>query len=160
MSEIKSIECDILVPASIKEVWQAWTTVDGARSFFSPDARIDPVPGGPYEILFNPSAPPGSQGAEEMIILAMQEPTFLSFTWNAPPHLPDVRGHRTVVEIRLESIAADSTKVSLRHTGWGIGGQWDQAFEYFSNAWPRVVLPRLKYRFEQGPVDWSNPPSF
>jgi hypothetical protein len=46
----------------------------------------------------------------------------------------------------------------LRHDGWGEGGEWDTAFAYFSRAWTDVVLPRLKHRFEQGPMDWSDPP--
>jgi len=36
--------------------------------------------------------------------------------------------------------------------------KWDEAFEYFQIAWAKVVLPRLKYRFEVGPIDWTNPP--
>jgi hypothetical protein len=38
------------------------------------------------------------------------------------------------------------------------GGEWDQAYEYFQRAWNRVVLPRLKYRFAVGPIDWQHPP--
>lgn len=114
---------------------------------------------GPYEILFNLDAPKGSQGAEGMVVLAVQAPVFLSFTWNAPPHLPDVRGQRTHVAIRLEGINATTTRVHLSHGGWGTGGQWDEAFAYFTRAWSKVVLPRLAYRFRHGPVDWNNPPA-
>ena len=128
-------------------------------TFFCPAANIEALPGGPYEILFNLSAPEGRQGAEEMIVLAVQEPVFLSFTWNAPPHLPDVRGQRTHVEVHLEALDDKTTKVSLVHGGWGTGGQWEEAFAYFSRAWPKTVLPRLAYRFEKGPVDWENPPA-
>jgi len=48
--------------------------------------------------------------------------------------------------------------VALVHDGWGEGGEWDAAFAYFERAWPRVVLPRLRYRFEYGPIDWAHPP--
>ena len=37
-------------------------------------------------------------------------------------------------------------------------GEWDQSFDYFTRAWGEVVLPRLKYRFEEGPIDWEVPP--
>ena len=47
---------------------------------------------------------------------------------------------------------------SLTHDGWGEGDEWDKAFEYFTEAWIDVVLPRLEYRFRVGPVDWDNPP--
>ena len=160
MRDVKTIECDVTVPAPIADVWQAWTTAEGLISFFAPAANIETKPGGAYEILFNPEAAEGNRGAEGMRFLALQEPVFLSFTWNAPPHLPEVRGQRTHVEVRLEERGANQTRVRLSHGGWGTGGQWEEAFAYFSRAWEKVVLPRLVHRFAQGPVDWSNPPAF
>ena len=92
--------------------------------------------------------------------MAIQTNSVLSITWNAPPHLPDVRNQRTHVCIRFEQLMENKTKVTPHHDGWGISGQWEEAFEYFKIAWGKVVLPRLKYRFEVGPVDWNNPPKF
>lgn len=46
----------------------------------------------------------------------------LSFTRNAPPHLPVVRDHRTHVIIKFEKLEDEKTKVSLYHDGWGTGG--------------------------------------
>jgi hypothetical protein len=51
---------------------------------------------------------------------------------------------------------AEQTKVRLTHLGWGEGGEWDQAFAYFTQAW-QVVLGRLAHRFSVGPIDWNNP---
>jgi len=81
-----------------------------------------------------------------------------SFTWNAPPALPEVRGQRTHVVVRFFP-EEEGIRVTLYHDGWGSGGERDEAFEYFQKAWKEVVLPRLKYRFEHGPVDWDDPPS-
>ena len=103
---------------------------------------------------------PGAHGSEGMFVLAVQPKTMLAFTWNAPPDLPTVRGQMTRVIIRLRAVDAAFTVVSLRHDGWGEGGEWNAAFNYFEGAWKRVVLPRLKYRFGVGPVDWSHPPHF
>jgi uncharacterized protein YndB with AHSA1/START domain len=109
-------------------------------------------------MYFNPQAEPGEQGGEGMILLALQPERMVSFTWNAPPHLPEVRGQMTHVVVRLEEVHGGKTRVFLRHDGWGEGGEWDQAHKYFQRAWLEVVLPRLRYRFEVGPVDWQNPP--
>ena len=147
----------ITIPTPRSEVWRAWTTVDGARTFFSPDCKIDLKPGGAYEMYFNLSAPAGDKGGEGMILLAIHPEKMLSFTWNAPPDLPSVRGQMTHVTISLDEIDPANTLVTLKHDGWGEGGEWDLAYEYFTRAWGEVVLPRLKYRFEQGPVDWDNP---
>lgn len=143
------------VKAPVAEVWRAWTTAEGIKGFFAPDARVEPRPGGLFEIHFNPYARPGMKGADGMVFLALQEPRMLSFTWNAPPHLPEVRGQRTSVTVRLEPAADGATRVRLTHTGWGDGGQWDQAHAYFDRAWGSV-LAGLEKRFAEGPKDWTD----
>jgi len=143
------------VPASPEQVWQAWTTVEGIRTFFAPDGRIERRPFGAYEMYFNLQAEPGSRGGEGMVILACQAPNMLSFSWNAPPDLPTVRGQVTHVVVRIEAAGDGHSRVSLLHDGWGDGGEWDKAFEYFSIVWKKVVLSRLKYRFSVGPIDWD-----
>lgn len=156
---IKQIDFQIEIPAPNNEVWKAWTTEEGAQTFFAPQCKIDLKPGGAYEMLFNLDAPPGEQGGEGMIVLAVQPEKMLSFTWNAPPNLPAVRGEMTHVVINLEEKGPKETLVHLHHDGWGEGGEWDQAFDYFTRAWGEIVLPRLKYRFEEGPIDWEDPPA-
>ncbi len=155
----KQISYQVSIPASLHEVWQAWTTEEGAKNFFAPDCKIELKPGGAYEMYFNLDAPPGEKGGEGMIILAIQPEKMLSFTWNSPPDLPTVRGEMTHVVVNLEDKGPDETIVSLDHDGWGEDGEWDRAFDYFTRAWGEIVLPRLKYRFEEGPIDWENPPA-
>jgi uncharacterized protein YndB with AHSA1/START domain len=155
----KKIDCQVVIPAPVSQVWEAWTTEEGAKTFFAPECRIDLRVGGAYEMFFDPSAPAGERGGEGLTILAIQPEKLLSFTWNAPPHLSEVRGQLTHVNLRFGSIDEGKTELKLSHDGWGEGGQWDEAFEYFTIAWGDVVLPRLKYSFEVGPVDWENPPT-
>ncbi len=154
------IEGEVIVEASVGEVWDAWTTEQGVTSFFAPAANGERWVNGRYEILFNPDAEPGQRGAEGTRMLAFQVNKMLAFTWNAPPHLAAVREHLTHVLIRLEEVAEGRTKVRLTHSGWGEGGEWDQAFDYFVRAWKELVLPRLEYRFSVGAIDWTHPPSF
>lgn len=150
----RAIVKEVVVKATPEVVWRTWTTAEGIKSFFAPDARVEPRPDGPFEIYFNPYAAPGLRGADEMRFMALQEPRFLSFTWNAPPHLPDARKQRTLVTLRFTPAANGETRIVLHHSGWGDGGQWDQTFEYFNSAWGRV-LANLKKRFDEGPIDWS-----
>lgn len=153
----REILTQMIVPASRSQVWEAWTTEGGAHTFFAPGCKIDLRPGGAYEMYFDLTAQPGSRGGEGAIILAIQPEQMLSITWNAPPSLPTARLQKTHVVIRLNEVSPTRTRVTLRHDGWGDGGEWDEAFDYFSRAWQQVALPRLRYSFEVEPVDWDNP---
>lgn len=150
----RAIDKQVRVAAGVDAVWTAWTTREGVIGFFAPDAVVEPRVGGLFEIRFDPYAPPGERGADDMRFLALQPKRMLSFTWNAPPSLPQARAQRTVVVVRLVPEADGATLVTLHHTGWGDGGEWDQAFTYFDRAWGRV-LGNLQARFERGPVDWT-----
>ncbi len=150
----RAIDKTIDVNASVDDVWDAWTTRTGIVSFFAPDAKIEPRVGGAFEIYINPEAPPGSKGADDMRFMALQPKQMLSFTWNAPPHLPEARAQRTFVVLRFQPIGDKQTRVTLHHVGWGDGGEWDLAYAYFDKAWGGV-LANLKKRFDQGPQDWT-----
>jgi uncharacterized protein YndB with AHSA1/START domain len=150
----RAIDKSIDIAASLDEAWAAWTTREGIVSFFAPEAQIEPHVGGAFHIHIDPTAPPGSKGADDMRFMALQPKKMLSFDWNAPPSLPEARAQRTFVIVRFEPLGDKLTRVSLHHTGWGDGGEWDKAYTYFDKAWGNV-LGNLKKRFEQGPQDWA-----
>jgi uncharacterized protein YndB with AHSA1/START domain len=150
----RAIEKQEVVAAGLDQTWNAWTTREGIVSFFAPEAVIEPRVGGAFHIYFDPTAPAGMRGADDTRFLALQPKKMISFDWNAPPHLPQARAQRTFVIVRFEPVGERETRVSLHHTGWGDGGEWDQAFAYFDRAWVNV-LANLKKRFESGPQDWS-----
>ena len=150
----RAIDKAVVVNATLTQAWEAWTTRDGIVSFFAPDAVIEPRVGGAFHIYIDPGAPPGSRGADEMRFLALQPMKMLSFDWNAPPSLPEARAQRTFVVVRFASVDDKTTRVTLHHTGWGDGGQWDQSFAYFDTAWGKV-LANLEKRFVEGPIDWA-----
>ena len=150
----RSINEKITVKANVDDVWKAWTTTEGIKSFFAPDGKVELRVDGPFETYMNPFAEPGMKGADHMRILAFQDKKMLSFTWNAPPHLAEARKQRTVVIVRLISRGDAITDVTLHHVGWGEGGEWDKAHDYFVKAWPNV-LKNLQKRFDSGPVDWK-----
>ena len=140
--------------APVEAVWNAWTTPEGVKSFFAPDARVEARPDGPFEIYINPYAPPGMKGADDMRFLALQPQRMLSFTWSAPPSFPEIRRQRTYVTVRMHPAGDGQTHVTLAHGGWGDGDQWDQVYAYFDKAWGNV-LGNLQKRFTDGPIDWT-----
>ena len=150
----RAIDKSIELAATLDEAWAAWTTREGIVSFFAPDAEIDARVGGAFHIHIDPGAPAGGKGADDMRFMALQPKQMLSFDWNAPPSLPEARAQRTFVIVRFEPLGDKLTRVTLHHTGWGAGGEWDKAYLYFDRAWGNV-LGNLKKRFEQGPQDWK-----
>jgi uncharacterized protein YndB with AHSA1/START domain len=156
----KAITADINIKAPVDKVFNAWTTREGIISFFAPDANIRLEVMGPYEMIFIPDNPIGSRGGEGNIILSYQKDKMLSFTWNAPPELIEVRNERTHVFLSFIPESDSETRLLFHQDGWGDSSEWKRAFEYFEHAWNNVVLKRLQYRFEVGPVDWKNPPQF
>jgi uncharacterized protein YndB with AHSA1/START domain len=151
----RAIEKEAVVRATLDQAWDAWTTREGIKSFFAPDARIEPQVGGAFEIYIDPGAPAGLKGADDMRFMAVQPKKMISFTWNAPPSLPEARKQRTLVIVRFAPIDDKTTRVTLHHTGWGDGGEWDRAYTYFDRAWGNVLV-NLQKRFEQGPIDWTD----
>jgi uncharacterized protein YndB with AHSA1/START domain len=144
----------ITVKANVDDVWRAWTTTEGIKSFFAPDAKVELRVDGPFEIYINPLAEPGLRGGDDLRVIGFQEKKMLSFTWNAPPSLPEARKQRSVVIVRFASRGDAITDVTLTHIGWGEGGEWDKAYDYFAKSWPNV-LKNLKKRFDDGPIDWK-----
>ena len=147
---------EITVAAPVDSVWEAWTTPEGARTFFSSSNKIELRPGGPYEIYFIKEAAYGLRGSEGCRILSYLPDEMLSFEWNAPPDFGRLRNQHTQIILRFESISPKQTRVILTQTGWGVGDNWDRLYDYFDRAWA-FVLGNLKKRFDEGPLDWSAP---
>lgn len=74
----------VVVDASLQEVWKAWTTNDGAETWFVPKTNIDPTVGGPYEIYFFPEKPYGLRGTEACRVYSIVPMKSIVFSWGAP----------------------------------------------------------------------------
>jgi uncharacterized protein YndB with AHSA1/START domain len=149
----KQIYKEIKVSASLNDVWNAFTTVEGVKTFFAPGGKIELELGGSYEIYFNPPENVGNRGSEGCNIHSFIPERMLSFTWSAPPEFPNVRRERTWVVLEFEDLG-NTILVKLTHLGWKEGKEWDEVYAYFDRAWD-IVLTRLKKRFEEGPIKWE-----
>lgn len=150
------MEKEIVVSAPVSEVWKAFTTAEGAKTFFAPEAKVELKLGGAYEMYFDLSQPKGLQGGEGLHVLSFLEEKMFSFEWNAPPSFGELRGIKTWVILYFEVVDEKTTRVKLNHTGWREGEDWDGVYNYFVRAWD-IVLGRLKVRFESVPMNWEKP---
>jgi uncharacterized protein YndB with AHSA1/START domain len=145
-----AVHKDVLVEAPPSEVWAAWTTDAGIRSFLGADSRIEARVDGPYEIYFSSDAKPGERGSEGCRVLAVTPERRLTFEWNAPPTIPTIRPKHHVVQVSLES-EGSGTRVRLDALGYGAGPEWAKTRDYFDKAWGSV-LDALATHFAAAPV--------
>jgi len=129
-----------VINAPVEEVWKAWTTAAGIESFFAPKAaRVEPVPGGAFELWFGVNNPEGSRGSEGCLVHSVRPMEQLVFEWNAPPDLPTIRRLRTLVYLDFKPLPGGRTELTLCNFGYGDGPDWAKARAYFEQAWPAVM---------------------
>jgi uncharacterized protein YndB with AHSA1/START domain len=148
----RSVRVEGDVNAPVSEVWRVFTTSEGAMEFFAEKANIQLALGGPYEIQFDPKDE--RSGTKGLKILSFAPDEMISFQWNAPPEMPEVRNGGTWVVVQMRPEGPDRTHVTISHLGWKEGEQWDQAYLHFIEGWSELIN-RLRQRFTSGPIDWN-----
>jgi len=154
----RAIRKEVVVPAPVADVWKAWTTNEGMRSWLVPDSKIDLRPSGPYEVYFVAGGRIGERGSEGCQVLSYLPERMLSFSWNAPPPMVEARKRRTFVVLEFIPQGKE-TKLVLTNGGYGTDKVADESFAYFDRAWD-MVLQGCRKRFVDGPAQWpkSDPP--
>jgi uncharacterized protein YndB with AHSA1/START domain len=147
----QSLPPDIVVTrtinAPVAEVWKAWTTPEGIESFFAPKAaKVEPWPGGAFELWFGVNLPEGTRGSEGCKVHSVKPMEQFVFEWNSPPTIPVIRPLRTLVYLDFKPLPDNRTEVTLRNFGYGEGEDWAKTKAYFAAAWP-AVMASLEKRF-------------
>ncbi|HUL33842.1 MAG TPA: SRPBCC domain-containing protein [Candidatus Eisenbacteria bacterium] len=151
----RAVRVEGTIHAPVREVWRVWTTSEGAEEFFAQKANIELRIGGPYEIQFDPKDE--RSGTKGLKILSYAPEEMISFQWNAPPEMPEVRNGGTWVVVEMRPEGTDRTHVTVTHLGWKQGLEWDQAYVHFQQGWSEL-MQRLERRFTDGPIDWNKEP--
>ncbi len=144
----KALKFEVTVPATLDQVWRAFTTKEGAQEWLWRDLSIDLREGGDWIVRF-----PGSTGGGTIASFEpMRSITILAL---APERFLEVRRERTTAVFRFEQLES-GTKVTLLQTGWKKGKEWDDAYDYLANG-NAQLLNQLLSRFKNGPIDWNHP---
>jgi uncharacterized protein YndB with AHSA1/START domain len=152
-SDERAVHAEVIVNASRSDVWKAWSSNEGAETFFAPKTNIDTRIGGPYEIFFNPADI--RQSTKGMRVLCYIPGEMLSFEWSLPQdEFPLFKDDRGWVVVQLSALSPTRTRVNVTHLGWGQGSDWDRAFAHMDRGWAELTQ-RLAARFEQGPMNWE-----
>lgn len=138
-ASVRRVEHEVTVAASPQDAWEARVDPGRVVNFLGADARIDLRIGGRYEILFLLDAPEGQRGAEGCRILTYLPAEMLAFSWNAPPHLSEIRLLHTWVVVTFRGPPEGPTRVRLVQAGSSEGPMWDEDVAYSTAAWGRVL---------------------
>lgn len=150
---------EVVVHATLDEVWKAFTTKEGWESFAVPFAEVDLRVGGFIETSYDPAAEPGDPANIRTRILSYLPYRMLSIqAVQAPPgfaHADLLTTLHSVIEFDLEG--NDRTRVAISGVGYGQGDGYDELIGFFrhGNAW---TFGQLARRFEEGPLDWNAVP--
>jgi uncharacterized protein YndB with AHSA1/START domain len=144
---VKALVLEVTLPASLDDVWSAFTTSEGLSTWLTPGAVVDLRNGGEWTAHF----PGGVTGGGTILSFTPKSEIVMSAM--APPSFPTVRAERTTATWTFRSLGARSTQLTLRQTGWKEGAEWDKAYEYLADGNAQLLATLLR-RFEKGPIDW------
>lgn len=152
---IARLEADI--PASLSDVWGAFATDEGLRSWMAPVAAVDMKIGGIMEASYHPDAKIGDPANIKNRILSFAPETMLSLQVSQfPPNYPfdkDKAG-KTWSVILFHPISDKVTRVTLLGFGFQKGDDWEKLHQFGIRA-NSYSLMKLHERFTKGPSDWD-----
>jgi activator of Hsp90 ATPase-like protein len=128
------------VPASPKEIWKAFTTVDGLKTWIAPVVSIDLRVGGTLSTHYDKTAVIGSPGTIRLGIVNYLEGEQMTLKVKLTKRF----GEKVCAEdqnlqeiIQLVPWTNGTTKVISSMVGWGTGKEWDDTYDFFAkgNEW-------------------------
>jgi len=143
----KALRFEVVVPASVDQVWTAFTTNSGLSTWLWKDVTVELRKDGEWTVHF----PGGSTGGGSIVDFTPQRRLVMRAL--CPEKFPTVRRERTTAVFEFEPVGG-KTRVTLTQTGWKEGKEWDDAYEYLADG-NAELLGQLLYRFTKGPIDWD-----
>ena len=109
---VDKIEREVLVPATIEQVWHAITVAEELAQWFGDIAELDLRQGGTAKFGWTEYG-----NTVSAVVETADPPTRFSFRWAASPDTEVEDGPSTLVEFTLESVT-DGTIVRVVETGF------------------------------------------
>lgn len=148
---------EAVIPASVSDTWEAFTTREGLTSWAVPFSAVDFRLGGIWESSYDRAAQEGDPGNIRNRYLSFVPERMLAIqAVQAPPNFPHPELLPELFTVfELEPVADDSTRVTVYGVGYRDTPSSNAVRELFreGNAWSLRMLHR---RFAEGPVDWAD----
>lgn len=147
----QAIKNEVTVNAPLNLVWYAWTISERVSEWFAPEAKVEAVEGGKYELYFIPGNDT-AMNTKGCTILKLIDERDLVFTWKGPDQFAPVMNSEnelTTVHVSFKSNDSSSTSVIVEHRGFKDDTRWKEAIKWHQMAW-EGVLSSFKSALEQG----------
>jgi hypothetical protein len=134
------LRIEAVVPASVENVWKAWTTPRELSRWIAPVVAIDLKIGGTISTNYDEKATIGNAGTIQLPIINYLEKEIITLKVNLNESFPkrvrdDDRNLQEIVQI--VNLGNGKTKIVSSMVGWGTGKDWDQTYDFFArgNEW-------------------------
>lgn len=139
----KIITAHITLNTEQADVFEYFVENHLLESWLTKKADVEMKVGGKYELFWTPEDPDLSNNSTYGCkVLAVERPRFFTIEWmgNAEQKafMNTVRP-RTHVTILFSPLEKTVTRVTVIHTGWREGKQWESARQYFVRAWTEAL---------------------
>jgi len=147
---------EVIVNASLSDVWSALTTSEGLMSFMAPMVRMELKTGGVFESNYRVGSKPGDPDNIHNQVLNYVPMEMFSIKVGLTKQFPQrPREAGTLFSvIKLEDLGNRRVRVTESMLGWGEGTDWNQVYELFDRG-NAYTLSELARRFDEGPRVWT-----
>ena len=137
------IKVNAVVNCSVNTAFNYFIDNNLLSKWLAVTADVELIEGGKYELFWSPeNLDPTNNSTYGCKVLAFERPHYLMFEWrgNADQKMfmNNVRP-LTMVTVLFTSLGEKKTKITLLHTGWRQGTEWEAAREHFIKAWAAAL---------------------
>jgi len=150
------LQHSIVVPATRQQLWEAFTTTEGVKTWAVPVASIDFRVGGIWETSYSRTGSIGAPGNIKNKFLSYVPLRMIAMqAINAPPTFqhPEVLAEIFSV-VEFEELGPQSVRVTSSMVGFKNTEAHDVVYRFFDSG-NAATLRSLYQRFVSGPVDWT-----
>lgn len=142
-----------LLNCSLEKAFEMFTENQMLESWLTTKADVEMRVGGKYELFWTPEDPdPTNNSTYGCKVLAVDQPNFFNIEWAGNAEQKEFMNKvrpLTNVTFLFTKLDSNQTKVTLIHTGWRDMSDWEQARQFFINAW-RGAFSKLEKYINEG----------
>jgi uncharacterized protein YndB with AHSA1/START domain len=148
----------VIIPATMKQVWDAFATTEGAAAWVAPLVHVDFRLGGIWESSYNAAAKIGDPGNIQNRFVSYRPPHMISMqVARTPPGFPhaDVLTKEIVTVLEFKELGPKEVQVTESMVGFKPGDKGHQTILGFFRQGNAEALTALRKRFVDGPIDFK-----